>query len=117
MLQPRLLALLERAADHEARGDRGLRGREAREKVGGEGGHLEAAIGLAERLADLGEIEEGTHDSRLDSPAGVQRNSFFHQPSRRRTDVAAGCGKNRRCFFFRLFFVPSPTYDASEGSE
>ena len=77
-IEPRLAALLERAADHEARGDRGLRGREAGEKVRGEHGYLEAAMGLAERLADLGEIEERTHDCRLDSPTRAQRNSFFH---------------------------------------
>ncbi len=72
-VKPRLAALFERAADHETRGDRGLRGREAGEKVGRERGYLEAAIGLAERLADLGEIEEGAHDCRLDSPNLAQR--------------------------------------------
>ena len=51
-------ALRRAAADHEARGDRILRGRQASEKVGGECGYLEAAMGLTERLADLGEIQE-----------------------------------------------------------
>ena len=47
-VQARFAALFERAADHETRGDRGLGGREAGEKVGGERGYLEAAAGLAE---------------------------------------------------------------------
>ena len=68
-------------------------------------------MGLAERLADLGEIEEGTHGSRLDSPARAQRNSFFHQPSRRRSDVAAGCGK-RRCLLFQVSCVTIATESA-----
>jgi len=72
-MQARLAALLERAADHEARGDCGLGGREAGEKVRGESSYLETAMGLAERLADLGEIEEGTHSCRLDSPTRIQR--------------------------------------------
>ena len=81
-VKPRLTALLERAADHEARGDRGLRGRDAGEKVRGERGYLETAMGLAERLADLGEIEEGAHDCRLDSPNRARRKRSFHRDTR-----------------------------------
>ena len=88
-VEPRLAALLQRAANHEARGYRGLCGREASKKVGGERGYLEAAMSLAERLADFGEIEERTHGSRLDSPALSQRNSLFYLHSRRRSDIAA----------------------------
>ena len=88
-VEPRLAALFERAANHETRGDRGLRGCEPGEEIRRERGYLEAAMSLAERLADLGEIEEGTHRRRLDSLLCAKRNTLFHRHSRRASDVGA----------------------------
>ncbi len=56
-----LIADRQRPANHEAGGGLGLLEIERGEEIARQLRHLEAALGLAERLADLGELKEAGH--------------------------------------------------------
>ncbi len=61
-LEPLLLALLDRAPDHESRRDLSLVNIERGEKRPDLFGHLNAALSLAKRLANLSEVVKRRHN-------------------------------------------------------
>ena len=105
-LQALLLALLDRAPDHESRGDFGFIEVERGEERADLFGHLQPALSLAERLADDREIVKRGHVDML----GIEAN---HRQADHR-EMTIGPRTAGRCGADRL---RSRHYGESEGQQ